>query len=276
MKKWTKAWLAVGAGCCICGAVLTGIGILSGGRNYVSAADLNRMDGSAKKEDQETFLAKTKIDNFDSVNVQLTSMSLQVVASDDDSCYISYQAGSRKGDKPVNYQVKDNTLELKETDSDKTSYFHVDIGFLSSLLGDGQITSGVSYEDLVTLYIPEGKVWKQTDLTTETGDVLLNECQMENGTIETDSGDIYIKHCDFQNLAVNSDLGDVQIIDSDKKMKTWAIQADTDIGDLNIDNALDGKLLENDSDDTEVYLQEGIHGKLQIQTDSGDIRLKCE
>lgn len=49
MKRWVKAWLAAGVGCCVCGAVLLGIGAVSGGSKYVKEADLNRLEGSAKK-----------------------------------------------------------------------------------------------------------------------------------------------------------------------------------------------------------------------------------
>lgn len=49
MKRWVKAWLAAGIGCCVCGAVLLGIGAASGGSKYVKEADLNRLEGSAKK-----------------------------------------------------------------------------------------------------------------------------------------------------------------------------------------------------------------------------------
>lgn len=53
MKSWVKAWLGAGVGCLVCGVVLTGIGVASGGNKYVKAADLNKMDGAAKKEDKD-------------------------------------------------------------------------------------------------------------------------------------------------------------------------------------------------------------------------------
>ena len=50
MKRWAKAWLVAGVGCFVCGEVLTGIGVASGGSKYVKSADLNQMDGAAKKK----------------------------------------------------------------------------------------------------------------------------------------------------------------------------------------------------------------------------------
>lgn len=61
MKKWTKAWLAAGVGCCVCGAVLMGIGVASGGSKYVKSADLNKMDGAAKKAIMKWFLRKQNL-----------------------------------------------------------------------------------------------------------------------------------------------------------------------------------------------------------------------
>ena len=83
MKRLAKAWLAVGVGCCVCGAALTGIGVASGGSKYVKSADLNKMDGAAKKSDNEMVLEKTKLDDFDSADISMTDMNLQVVSSDD-------------------------------------------------------------------------------------------------------------------------------------------------------------------------------------------------
>ena len=104
MKRWVKAWFAAGVGCCVCGAVLTGIGVASGGSKYVKSADLNKMDGAAKKSDNEMVLEKTKLDDFDSADISMTDMNLQVVSSDDQYCYISYQA-SDQDKEPISYQV---------------------------------------------------------------------------------------------------------------------------------------------------------------------------
>ena len=60
MKSWVKAWLGAGVGCLACGVVLTGIGVASGGTKYVKAADLNKMDGAAKKRRQRGSSFKDK------------------------------------------------------------------------------------------------------------------------------------------------------------------------------------------------------------------------
>ena len=270
MKSWVKAWLAAGVGCCVCGAALTGIGAASGGGKYVKAADLNKMDGAAKKGDNEVLLEKTKLDDFDSVDISMTNMNLQVVRSDDDFCYISYQAAGQTKDL-VSYQVKDGKLTIREH-GNNGFYYHVDIGFLSGLFGGGQVTTD---ENVVTLYIPEDQEWKTADMKTDTGNILLNECKTENGTVQSDSGDLYFKNCDFDNLKIDSDMGDIHFVGDEDVMGAWNVKIDTDMGDIKVDDVLEGKVKEDDDDYNQSYTQQGKGGNLVIQTESGDISLEC-
>ena len=271
MKNWVKAWLVAGVGCCVCGAVLTGIGAVSGGSKYVKAADLNRMDGSAKKSDHEVVMEKTKLDDFDSVDISMTDMNLQVVRSDDDSCYISYQA-SNQTKNPISYRVNDGKLSIRENDNNGKFYYHVDIGFLSGLLGGGQVTTD---ENVVTLYIPEDQELKTADIKTDTGNVMLNECKIEDGSVQSDSGDLYFKNCDFDNLKIDSDMGDIHFVGKEDVMGAWNVQIDTDMGDIDADDVLNGKVKEDEDNDSYSYTQKGKGGNLLIQTESGDISLEC-
>ena len=271
MKSWVKAWLGAGVGCLACGVVLTGIGVASGGNKYVKAADLNKMDGAAKKEDNEALLSKTKIDNFDSVDISMTDMNLQVICSDDQSCYISYQASNQK-EEPISYQVEDNKLAIQENRNAGKSYYHVDIGFLSEFFNREALTTD---ENVVTLYVPEGQKWKTAAIKMDMGNILLNDCKIENGTIQTDSGDMFFKNCDFENLKVDKDMGDLYFIGKEDVMRTWNIQVDTNMGNVKVDDVLNGKMMEDEDDYNLSYTQKGKGGKLVIQTDSGDVSLKC-
>ena len=75
MKRWAKAWLAAGVGCCVCGAALTGIGVASGGSKYVKSADLYQMDGAAQKSDNEMVddaLTGKKMEDQDDSDISYT------------------------------------------------------------------------------------------------------------------------------------------------------------------------------------------------------------
>ena len=58
-------------------------------------------------------------------------------------------------------------------------------------------------------------------------------------------------------------------------MRTWNIQVDTNMGNVKVDDVLNGKMMEDEDDYNLSYTQKGKGGKLVIQTDSGDVSLKC-
>ena len=70
-------------------------------------------------------------------------------------------------------------------------------------------------------------------------------------------------------------MGDLFFIGKEDMMRTWNIQVNTDMGDINVDDALTGKKMEGQDDSDISYTQKGTGGNLLIQTDSGNISLKC-
>ena len=286
MKIWIKNCLAAGAGCVVAGALLFAVGFLNGGKNYVLAADLNQWKGSATKEDSTYGLEKTKIDDYSTLNVDLSSLNLQIVSSDDDSYYISYTTSDSKEKEPVSYDVKNKILTLKE-DSDSNSYTHIDIGFLTAFLSkDKDFTTD---ENVVTLYVPENAKFQNATLNSALGNILLNHVCFESGTVSSGDGDIFIKNSTLKEVAVSASLGDVKTYDSKiracnfelsdgdfvakdseftgensissslgdidieaKKEQLLALgfDASTSLGDIEVPDFLEGKLHEEDVDES--------------------------
>ena len=85
MKKTNKRLLAVGGIFCAVGILFFGVGVASGGRNYIKSADLNRISGTATMDssDSHAILSKTKLDAFSAVNIDLRNLDLDVKESDD-------------------------------------------------------------------------------------------------------------------------------------------------------------------------------------------------
>lgn len=309
MKRWIKNCLAAGAGCVVAGALLFAVGFLNGGKNYVLAADLNQWKGSATKEDSTYGLEKTKIDDYSTLNVDLSSLNLQIVSSDDDSYYISYTTSDSKEKEPVSYDVKNKILTLKE-DSDSNSYTHIDIGFLTAFLSkDKDFTTD---ENVVTLYVPENAKFQNATLNSALGNILLNHVCFESGTVSSGDGDIFIKNSTLKEVAVSASLGDVKTYDSKiracnfelsdgdfvakdseftgensissslgdidieaKKEQLLALGFDvsTSLGDIEVPDFLEGKLHEEDVDESS-YQRSGKDGNLKLQADDGDIVIK--
>ena len=144
------------------------------------AADLNQWKGSATKEDSTYGLEKTKIDDYSTLNVDLSSLNLQIVSSDDDSYYISYTTSDSKEKEPVSYDVKNKILTLKE-DSDSNSYTHIDIGFLTAFLSkDKDFTTD---ENVVNIICSNGCKISVCKYKQFIGDILINSSCFESGKI---------------------------------------------------------------------------------------------
>ena len=273
------------------------------------AADLNQWKGSATKEDSTYGLEKTKIDDYSTLNVDLSSLNLQIVSSDDDSYYISYTTSDSKEKEPVSYDVKNKILTLKE-DSDSNSYTHIDIGFLTAFLSkDKDFTTD---ENVVTLYVPENAKFQNATLNSALGNILLNHVCFESGTVSSGDGDIFIKNSTLKEVAVSASLGDVKTYDSKiracnfelsdgdfvakdseftgensissslgdidieaKKEQLLALgfDASTSLGDIEVPDFLEGKLHEEDVDESS-YQRSGKDGNLKLQADDGDIVIK--
>ena len=309
MKRWIKNCLAAGAGCVVAGALLFAVGFLNGGKNYVLAADLNQWKGSATKEDSTYGLEKTKIDDYSTLNVDLSSLNLQIVSSDDDSYYISYTTSDSKEKEPVSYDVKNKILTLKE-DSDSNSYTHIDIGFLTAFLSkDKDFTTD---ENVVTLYVPTDARFQSANINSSFGDILINSSCFESGKISSDDGEIFIKKSTLKDVTVSASFGDVKTYDSKIKacnfelsdgdfvakdseftgensisssfgdidieakkeqLLTLGFDASTGFGDIEVPDFLEGKLHEEDVDESS-YQRNGKDGNLKLQADDGDIVIK--
>ena len=309
MKRWIKNCLAAGAGCVVAGALLFAVGFLNGGKNYVLAADLNQWKGSATKEDSTYGLEKTKIDDYSTLNVDLSSLNLQIVSSDDDSYYISYTTSDSKEKEPVSYDVKNKILTLKE-DSDSNSYTHIDIGFLTAFLSkDKDFTTD---ENVVTLYVPTDASFQSANINSSFGDILINSSCFESGKISSDDGEIFIKNSTLKDVTVSASFGDVKTYDSKIKacnfelsdgdfvakdseftgensisssfgdidieakkeqLLTLGFDASTGFGDIEVPDFLEGKLHEEDVDESS-YQRNGKDGNLKLQADDGDIVIK--
>ena len=309
MKRWIKNCLAAGAGCVVAGALLFAVGFLNGGKNYVLAADLNQWKGSATKEDSTYGLEKTKIDDYSTLNVNLSSLNLQIVSSDDDSYYISYTTSDSKEKEPVSYDVKNKILTLKE-DSDSNSYTHIDIGFLTAFLSkDKDFTTD---ENVVTLYVPTDARFQSANINSSFGDILINSSCFESGKISSDDGEIFIKNSTLKDVTVSASFGDVKTYDSKIKacnfelsdgdfvakdseftgensisssfgdidieakkeqLLTRGCYASTGFVDIEVPDFLEGKLHEEDVDESS-YQRSGKDGNLKLQADDGDIVIK--
>ena len=147
-------------------------------------------------------------------------------------------------------------MTIQENRNAGKSYYHVDIGFLSEFFNREALTTD---ENVVTLYVPEGQKWKTAAIKMDMGNILLNDCEIKNGTIQTDSGDMFFKNCDFENLKVdNLDYGQ-SLFYRKRRCDAYMEHSSgyTNMGNVKVDDVLNGKMMEDEDDYNLSYTQKG-------------------
>lgn len=311
MKTWLKTALLSGVLCCAVGAVLTAAGMLTGGKQYVQAADINTLRGDARKADSDSLavLDKQKISNVQAVDLALDNLDLKIVPSDDDCCYLSYRIAANKGEAPLTYTVQNGTLHLKETDAVQPQV-HIDVDFLTDFLTLGRLPEDDDTQTVI-LSVPKSQL-KQLDIRSSYGDISMRGISAASGSIRCDNGDISLKNCQLCQFTLNNDYGDidlercaldtaavqlsnggfdaqetafsgensitssygdVSVSDTLANLQALTIQASTAYGEISVPDGLRAQIRQTTDDELTDYCHSGTGGSLRVQADNGDIEL---
>lgn len=311
MKTWLKTALISGVLCCAVGAVLTSAGMLTGGKQYVQAADINTLRGDARKADSDSLavLDKQKIAGVQALNLSLDNLDLKIVPSDDDCCYLSYRIAASNGEAPLTYTVQDGTLHLKENDAVQPQV-HIDVDFLTDFLTFGRLPEDDDTQTVI-LSVPKSQL-KQLDIRSsygdismrgisaargsircDNGDISLNNCQLSQFTLNNDYGDIDLERCTLDTAAVQlsnggfdaqetafsgensitSSYGDISVSDTLANLQALTIQASTAYGEISVPDGLRAQIRQTTDDELTDYCHSGTGGSLRVQADNGDIEL---
>ena len=210
MKTWLKTALLSGVLCCAVGAVLTAAGMLTDGKQYVQAADINTLRGDARKADSDSLavLDKQKISNVQALDIALDTLDLKIVPSDDDCCYLSYRIAATDGEAPLTYTVQDGTLHLKENDAVQPQV-HIDVDFLTDFLTLGRLPEDDDTQTVI-LSVPKSQL-KQLRIHVSYGDISMRGISAARGSIHCDNGDISLNNCQLSQLTLNNNYGDISM-----------------------------------------------------------------
>lgn len=312
MKTWLKTALLSGVLCCAVGTVLTAAGMLTGGKQYVQAADINTLRGDARKTDSDSLavLNKQKISGVQALDLALDNLDLKIVPSDDDCCYLSYRIAATGGEAPLTYTVQNGTLHLKENDAVQPQV-HIDVDFLTDFLTFGRLPEDDNDAQTVILSVPKSQL-KQLDIRSsygdismrgisaargsircDNGDISLNNCQLSQLTLNNDYGDIDLERCTLDTAAVQlsnggfdaqetafsgensitSSYGDVSVSDTLANLQALTIQASTTYGEISVPDGLRAQIRQTTDDELTDYCHSGTGGSLRVQADNGDIEL---
>lgn len=312
MKTWLKTALLSGVLCCAVGAVLTAAGMLTSGKQYVQAADINTLRGDARKTDSDSLavLNKQKISGVQALDLALDNLDLKIVPSDDDCCYLSYRIAATGGEAPLTYTVQNGTLHLKENDAVQPQV-HIDVDFLTDFLTFGRLPEDDNDAQTVILSVPKSQL-KQLDIRSSYGDISMRGISAARGSIHCDNGDISLKNCRLSQLTLNNDYGDIDlerctldtaavqlsnggfdaqetafsgensitssygdisVSDTLANLQALTIQASTTYGEISVPDGLRAQIRQTTDDELTDYCHSGTGGSLRVQADNGDIEL---
>lgn len=116
MTKFIKGALITGILCIVFGMGIFFAGKVIGGGRYVKNMDFSSMlttDSKNLKEEYAT-LEKTKIDDFDKINIKTNTIDIKIAQSDDKNCYIAYNLKKEKGEVPAVYEVSGGEFKLRQ------------------------------------------------------------------------------------------------------------------------------------------------------------------
>ncbi len=165
-----------------------------------------------------------KIDNFTSINLDLTSMDVKIEKASENA--ISYRLQDAKKQK-LDYSVQDGVLTVKEMISDKHFVGHDDNEVIiyttnDSLVVNGNLVAGDVEIQNVTL--------KDSRVTSVSGDISIENSSLNNcnfistsgdvefdgqlagdNILETTSGDLSVEHINNVSISASTTSGDIEI-----------------------------------------------------------------
>lgn len=266
MTKFIKGALVTGILCIVFGTGIFFAGKVMGGGRYVKNMDFSSMlttDSKNLKEEYAT-LEKTKIDDFDKINIKTNTIDIKIAQSDDKNCYIAYNLKKEKGEVPAVYEVSGGEFKLRQKSNHVT--INVDLSGLAAILSG---TQDYVRQNQFVLYLPKDKKISEAEFDTEDGDISIDGLKSDKTDIAVDAGDIKLENAELQSGKITSSDGDIVV--KNTNLKGMALT----------DNYGDVKCNDGSFEDIAVKLNDGdlklqntkLTGNIKIDSDYGDVKV---
>lgn len=265
MKKMTKVLLLLAFIFIVLGGIITAIGVFFGGHTaigwdkekhrFVTADDRYYVTGK-----------KTKLDKFESIDIDLDAESVELIPSDD--FYIEYAVYSYDNS-VVPYSINDKTLKIEIKDK----------VFVFDLFDWGNKNKKESY---IKIYYPEEMDFESLNANMDMGSLEIGGCNLEKVYINLDMGSFEASDCYLGKAEVDLDMGSMEL----NNVSLSKLDANLDMGSAEITLLQDGKNdygydLEVDMGSIEIngedqgrkYKADGDN-RIEIECDMGDIEIK--
>lgn len=215
MKKFYKiTGIALGI-CFAVGLVLAVMGAAMGAKGVIA---LTKEHGIQILDNMDSWSYKDMdVDAFESISIDTRTADVNIVASKDGKYGVDVNLiGNESTIKVVN---ENGVLSIKDTGSD--------LGFIISLS-----PWGTSYDNVITIYVPEEVVLKDIELVCNAGDIDIDGISgAEKLAVTADAGDIDVSGGKFGTISVTVSAGDVTMEDISVSQ---SLNADMAVGDLDV------------------------------------------
>lgn len=264
MQKRVKGLLVAGVVLSAVGIGLFAIGAGTGGIAYVGAADLNKMDGNAKRKNG-AIQEKTELARFDRIDASFGDANLRILPSDDDTYYLAYEFYGSEEEEPLEYAVENGTLTMADRVKNGT-YFQVDISFISELLGKAEPAA----DNVVTLYVPESAVFADSKIKVGDGDLELEGFNCKRAELDMSYGDLKLRDCTLEDSVIDSADGEVEA----DGLTCTRSQIGLHYGNLILTDALAADCIVELADGDLAAEGLAVSGNLEISNSYGDVDLQ--
>ena len=222
MKSWTKTILGIGVSCSLLGAALAGYGFATGG--------LSDLENSTDIVGNVNY-QKANLDSFSKIDIDSTTSDIIISKANIDKPFISYSDNKKTS---VNYEVKNNTLTVKQTGT-RTQLGNTNIIHFLSLRDIIGIAKTGIIENSHTIVI---SVPQDTDLTSvkanlSSGDLDISQLSRDTATLKLLAGELTLTNTILNSGTVNITSGDAEIENSNLANIAFSITT----GDIDLENS---------------------------------------
>ncbi len=294
MKQLAKILGISGLILCLGGLGIFAVGYAYGGSDYIGTTDYENFKKalhlaeeatqeqtpesevssgnmkSAKKNtaDAKTYKMKNKeLGTFSSIAADLDYIDLIIKPSKNQSAYLSYELHCKNNKKPFTYKIKDGCLHLNESNFIEAWAAVNNSSKLSTSINQWKFTVQ-NYINTVTLYVPSGTTYKNSNIVMNEGDLAVNGLRCKKTSLKLEDGDATVKKLSCGNITVTTTDGDLIISDLNVTGTATVKTAD---GDITLTGVKVPGTLQLDTEDGDINAGLKVSGTLKIDTEDGDI-----
>lgn len=221
MKSWTKTILGIGVSCSLLGAALAGYGFATDG-----LSDLENSTDIVRNVDYQ----KATLNSFSKIDIDSTTSDVIISKANIDKPFISYSANKKT---PVSYEVKDDTLTVKQTGT-RTQLGNANIHFLSlrDIINIAK-TGIIENSHTIVISVPQDTELTSVKANLSSGDLDVSQLSLDTTTLELLAGELTMTNTTLNSGTVTITSGDAEIENSNLTNVAFSITT----GDIDLENS---------------------------------------